>query len=304
MIDIFLKDQFRRNSEKIIEEFFGKDKQCEMALYMEKTSNNFPSLKSITCKQKLSKLEFILWVIKRLILDVTNYFAPRQKLVASDSKELYENFAIKNYQFDTSNRKIVSLIDGTPYYTTLWDRRVEAAQDFMEAILKIEAKSILEVGCGEGVVLFTILQLQKDFLKNKKWVGFDFSIATAMNCKALFENFELTRDEDLKIYNGDATSIHYEDKLFDVSICNSVLDQIKYEKHLALSEMTRVAKYSIIREPLYREQTFSGKTHFKRQDYCRLDLEDLKKFGKVLSVKHCDLGDPTYLHSVILLENY
>jgi len=305
MINIHLKEEFKKMSEKIIEDFFDEEKMHEMSDYMRKTSNNFPNLELLCYEKKLPKVDTCIWFVKRCILDFINFFLQKQfKLNAKASKDIHEKLSIQNYQLNTSSREIISLINGIPYHTSLWNSKVDTAKDFIKILKEIDAKSILEVGCGEGIILFTMLQLESEFLNERKWVGFDFSVAAALNCKSLFKNYNLTKDKDIKIYNGDVTGIHFKNKSFDVTICNSVLDQIKYEKLQAISEMTRVSKYTIIREPLFENQNFSGKLHFKRHDYCQLKLNDFKDFGQILSVKHSDLTDPTYAHSLIVLKNF
>lgn len=305
MIDIHLKEIYEKNSEKIIEDFFDKNKMLKMSHYMQNKSNDFPNLKLLCYKKKLRKVDKYIWFIKRFILDFINFFLQNQfKLNAKLSKDIHENLAIQNYQLNTSSRKIIALDNGNLIHTSLWNHRVHAAKDFIKILKEIDANSILEVGCGQGIMLFTMLQLESGFLNKRKWVGFDFSVASALTCKSLFKNYNPTKDKNIEIYNGDATSIHFKNKSFDVTICNSVLDQIKYEKLKAISEMTRVSKYSVIREPLFKKQSFSGKLHFKRNDYCQLDLEDFKDFGEILSVEHSDLTDPVYAHSLILLKNF
>jgi SAM-dependent methyltransferase len=272
--------------------------------YMKNISNNFPNLKDLAFIEKLTFFEMIIFYIKRYILNIKIFFSKKEKNDAENSKNIYENIALEAFQLDKSKNKIISILNGKPVYSSLWNRRIEAAKDFMKKINEINAKKILEIGCGEGIVLFTALQINQNFLDGKSWKGFDFSVAAAINCKTLFENYQLTKKSDIEIYNGDATNIHYDDKAFDVTVCNSVLDQIKYEKLNALSEMMRVAKYSIIREPIISRQSISGRIHFKKNDYCLLEVEDIEKFGEIISIEDCPLGDPTYLHSLILTKNY
>lgn len=306
MIKIHLREEYEFESKRMIAEYYNQSKVEEITAYMKNVSDNFPDIETLCCEKKVPKLSVFIWYLKRFILDFYNLISMRKKavLTPSVSKATYEDIATTNFQLDKSASEIVSLINGKLYYTTLWDRRIAAARDFMNEIEKLEASSILEVGCGEGIVLFTMLQLEKDFLNNRNWIGFDFSVATALNCKILFENMRLSKDVNIDIYNGDATAIHFEHKKFDVAICNSVLDQIKYDKLTALSEMARVSRYMIIREPLFERQTVSGKLHFMKNDYCQLSLDDLKKFGSIVSLKHCELADPTYSHSLIVLKTF
>tara|TARA_B110000008_G_C16938350_1_gene551488 strand:- start:689 stop:1603 length:915 start_codon:yes stop_codon:yes gene_type:complete len=304
MIEIKLEKRFKENSEEIISKYFDDKKYKEISSYMKNISNDFPDIKDLVFMEKLSTLETITFYIKRYILDIINFFSLNDKNDAKHSKELYENIAMESFQLDKSKNKIISIFNGKPLYASLWNRRVDAARDFMDKINEIDAKTILEVGCGEGIVLFTALQIDHNFLDDKSWKGFDLSVASALNCKALFENCDLSKECDIDIYNGDATNIHFNDKTYDVTVCNSVLDQIKYKKLDALSEMMRVAKYSIIREPIINRQSRSGKIHFRKNDYCLLQVEDIERFGEILSIENCPLGDPTYMHSIILTENY
>mgnify|MGYP000120551461 CR=1 FL=1 len=109
---------------------------------------------------------------------------------------------------------------------------------------------------------------------------------------------------DVEDYNGDGKNVIHQDKEFDVAICCTVIEQLKYEKHEFLREMGRVARYSIIQEPLYTQQNIRGKIHFKRNDYVELHVKDIEKIGKIIYFKHNDLNDPTYALSTVVVENY
>lgn len=246
----------------------------------------------------------IIWYLKRTVFDIKNIIFTPSKNLASSSKSMYENLSANNYEIREYNRDIVALYDGVPVFTNFWNHRVRVGEDFIKVFNELQPKSILEVGCGEGLTLFSILSLNKNFFqKGVSWTGFDFSIIRALKAFHLFDNHPNTKGGNIHIYNGDATNIHHKSKSFDVTISNCVLEQIKYKKHEALKEMSRVSKYMVLREPLYKEQSFRGKLHFRYNDYIKLTLKNIEKYGEIMSIEVNRLSDPTYRYVTIIIKN-
>ena len=251
---------------------------------------------------KLSKR--ILNLLKTVIVDFKKISSGVVKNDQKYSKEFYENLAISESQFTHMATQHFVLYNERLSTTSIYKKRSELSKHALEFINQVEAKSILEFGCGEGHLLYCIMLLEKSFLDQKSWVGFDFSLIRSVRAKILFENLSLTKNKNVTIYNGDGKNVIHNDKEFDVAICCAVIEQLKYQKQEFLNEMGRVAKYSIIQEPLYTQQNRRGKIHFKKNDYVNLEIKDIEKIGKVIDVKHHSLNDPTYALSTILVENY
>lgn len=220
------------------------------------------------------------------------------------SKELYETLALSASEFSDMADQHFVLHQGKLASTSVYRMRSEFSKRAIEAIHQVDAKSIIEFGCGEGLLLYCILILDENFLDQREWVGFDFSLVRSVRAKILFETLHKTKNKPIKIYNGDGKNVIHQDKEFDAATCCAVIEQLKYEKHEFLREMGRVAKYSIIQEPLYKHQSKRGRVHFKRHDYVELDLKDIEKIGRIVNVKHNDLNDPTYSLCTVVVENY
>jgi len=112
-----------------------------------------------------------------------------------------------------------------------------------ELYSRISIKSVLDVGCGEGLIL--------DMLSR---------ISPMEKCCAMDKNQEEVNDAktrlpfcDVKI--GDIYSLDYSDSSFDLIICNEVLEHLDSPEQ-ALIELERVCgQYAILsvpREPLWR----------------------------------------------------
>ena len=243
-------------------------------------------------------------LLKNAIQDCKKIASGRIKNNQIHSKEYYETLALSASEFSVMSDQHFVLHHGKLASTSVYRMRSEFSKRAIEAIHQVDAKSIIEFGCGEGLLLYCILILDENFLDQREWVGFDFSLVRSVRAKILFETLNMTKNKSIKIYNGDGKNVIHQDKEFDVAICCTVIEQLKYEKHEFLREMGRVAKYSIIQEPLYKHQSKRGRIHFKRHDYVELDLKDIEKIGKIVDVKHNDLNDPTYSLSTVVVENY
>ena len=244
------------------------------------------------------------WFLARNILDLRNLMLTSIPNPQKHSKEMYEKLALGQSELADLEMSHIVFDQKNFAKTSIFAMRRELASRTLNLMDEVTPKSIIEFGCGEGLILFHTMLIRRDFLRDKSWTGFDYSIARSIRAKILFELFHLTRNESVFIYNGDGKKVVHHDKEFDVATCCAVIEQLKYKKDEFLQEMGRVAKYTIIQEPLYSQQTIRGKLHFRRNDYVHLSISDLEKIGKILDIKHYDLNDPTYALSTILIENY
>lgn len=305
MIDIKLSENDKKDSENILSKYFSSSKKEEIYTELERLIEVVQPMED-TCKiSYISKFDFFQnWFLKRNIIDLRNIMFGTILNKQEHSKDLYEQLALNESELANLDLSAIVLNRKKLARTSIFTMRRELARRTLDLIDQISPKSIIEFGCGEGLVLLNIMLMRENFLKNKSWTGFDYSIARSIRAKVLFELFHLTKDEKVFIYNGDGKKVLHQDKEFDVATCCAVIEQLKYEKHEFLSEMGRVAKYSIIQEPLYSQQTCRGKIHFRRNDYVHLKISDIEKVGEILDIKHYDLNDPTYALSTILVKNY
>lgn len=118
---------------------------------------------------------------------------------------------------------------------------------FFETILNYveltEPESILDVGCGEGLVMKKIREKYDDI----NITGLDISK----------ENLDISKilNPDAKLVLGDIYSLPFENNSFDLVICTEVLEHLK-GPNKGLKEIRRVSKsnsvISVPNEPFFR----------------------------------------------------
>lgn len=118
---------------------------------------------------------------------------------------------------------------------------------FFETILSYveltKPKSILDVGCGEGLVMKKIREKYDDI----NITGLDISK----------ENLDVSKilNPDAKLVLGDIYSLPFENDSFDLVVCTEVLEHLK-EPNTALKEVRRVSNLNLVisvpNEPFFR----------------------------------------------------
>jgi SAM-dependent methyltransferase len=104
-------------------------------------------------------------------------------------------------------------------------------------------RRVLEVGCGEGIVLAALAAR----LPGTRFDGLEFDGATLEQARARCPGARLVR--------GDACELPFEDRSFDLVVCLEVLEHLPEPAH-ALRELRRVARsgclLSVPHEPFFR----------------------------------------------------
>jgi 2-polyprenyl-3-methyl-5-hydroxy-6-metoxy-1,4-benzoquinol methylase len=101
--------------------------------------------------------------------------------------------------------------------SSYFQEKLKIVKEFLDK--ECRGKRILDVGCGEGVLV-------EEYRKK----GYDI--------EGVDSNYE---SDFVKI--GDVTNLEYEDNLFDVILLLDVLEHIPYDKqYIALKEIKRVLK--------------------------------------------------------------
>ena len=143
---------------------------------------------------------------------------------------------MKNYQIK-SNLKYLSNNPMSNFLINNFNNNVKSI------INKLSFNSILDVGCGEGV----ILQILKKELQDKKCVGIDLdTIHVKMSASnAPFCNYNIAT-----IY-----SLPFKDNSFETVLCLEVLEHLEFLEK-AIQELKRVSFKNILisvpREPIWR----------------------------------------------------
>ncbi len=118
-------------------------------------------------------------------------------------------------------------------------------RDLDELFRKAAPRSILDVGCGEGVLTCQ----WADRLEGGRIVGID------LDDPKLKAEWDTRRRDNLEYRVEEATSLSFADDEFDVSTAIEVLEHVP-EPEATLSEMARVAEryllVSVPREPIWR----------------------------------------------------
>ena len=118
-------------------------------------------------------------------------------------------------------------------------------RDLDELFAKAAPRSILDVGCGEGVLTCQ----WADRLDGGRIVGID------LDDPKLRAEWDKRRRENLEYKVEEATSLSFSDDEYDVATAIEVLEHVP-EPEATLSEMARVAEryllVSVPREPIWR----------------------------------------------------
>lgn len=119
---------------------------------------------------------------------------------------------------------------------------------FTKELKKLEIKSVLDIGCGEG---FILNKLREEGI-GKSWEGIDYSI------KAVEIGKKINPDLDLK--QGSIYDSELKDNSFDLVVCTEVLEHLE-DPQKALKEVLRISnKYvllSVPNEPLFLLSNFT-----------------------------------------------
>jgi 2-polyprenyl-3-methyl-5-hydroxy-6-metoxy-1,4-benzoquinol methylase len=114
-----------------------------------------------------------------------------------------------------------------------------------QAVRELEPRSLLDIGCGEGVVTAWVARAVPD----AKVVGLDVADA------GLVAEWERRRGANVDFRAGSAYALPYGDDAFDVVCALEVLEHLERPRE-ALVEMCRVAAQAIVasvpREPVWR----------------------------------------------------
>ena len=148
------------------------------------------------------------------------------------------------------------------------------AKNIVELSKNINFNNVLEVGSGEGSVLYWLSKWK--FSENLYCVeisGSGIEITKSKNIEYL---------KDVLLFDG--YTIPYEDNHFDLVICSHVMEHVEHERVL-LREIKRVSKYQIFEVPI----DFSFYVDKKLQHY--------------LSYGHINIYTPSLFRFMLMSEN-
>lgn len=151
----------------------------------------------------------------------------------------------------------------------------EKAEHIVELSKEIPFRNVLEVGSGEGSILYWL----------SKW-----NFSRDLNCVEISESgLEMTRAKNIEHLKEallfDGYSIPYDDDHFDLAICSHVIEHVEHER-LLLREIKRVSKYQIFEVPI---------------DFSFYVDKKLKHF---LSYGHINIYTPGLFRFMLMSENF
>jgi ubiquinone/menaquinone biosynthesis C-methylase UbiE len=144
------------------------------------------------------------------------------------------------------------------YHNSFWSKPREdnVYKVVVDYIKKLNPKSVLEVGCGNGQNIRSLIKFLDD---DVEFYGIDVSDA----------GIEYARNHSKGNFRVcDARKLPYEDNFFDVIFTVHALEQMKFIVKEVSNELYRVSKkYVVLFEPFFVMQNIFGKWHNIRSEY-------------------------------------
>ena len=188
--------------------------------------------------------------------------------------------------------RAVFLVRGRPVFVNGWFIVKRYTDAILEAILRLKANSVLEVGSGRGrnLALFALrrpeLQLTGLELTSS---GVDNSRKLATELPEQFlRTAEFTGSPEeakarvgrIAFHQGNAMQMPFPDKSFDVSFTSLVLEQLPRDFPRVLQEMRRVTRgYCIFNEAFTEANGWRGKAYLRRLDYFQASQQEFARHG-------------------------
>jgi ubiquinone/menaquinone biosynthesis C-methylase UbiE len=149
------------------------------------------------------------------------------------------------------------------------------AKNIVELAKEMKFKTVLEVGSGDGSILYWL----------SKW-----NFSEYLNCVEISESgLEMTRAKNIEHLKDsllfDGYKIPYDDNYFDLAYCSHVMEHVEHERVL-LREIKRVSRYQIFEVPI----DFS--------------LYVDKKVKHFLSYGHINIYTPALFRFMLVSENF
>jgi len=170
-----------------------------------------------------------------------------------------------------------------------------------DAVSLVDAHTVLEVGCGEGVNLGLLSRLYPGPFRERTWLGFDYSATRTRRAIALMTGH--LRLDNVFVWNGDAKYTGLKPDVVDLCFTCHVMEQMPYYWRSALTEMRRISRFVLLAEPFYEHKSLVGKMHSKANDYFKASVAEVCGMGfKLLTVAPLTVQDRFNETTVVLLQ--
>ncbi|MGD9850327.1 MAG: class I SAM-dependent methyltransferase [Nitrospirales bacterium] len=183
-----------------------------------------------------------------------------------------------------------------------------------DVINALQPRSILEVGCGNGLNLFVLaskfpdipmqgVELTEKGVATAKSVqqGKTFPEALVKFCPWEVKNLEAWRKIDFR--QGDARALPFGDSSFDLVFTRLALEQMETLRDEAVSEIKRVAKTHVMFLEPFAEFNRDDlrRNYVGAKDYFSLPHEQLQKFGIQVIMTYKDFPQKLTLGAGLVL---
>lgn len=191
---------------------------------------------------------------------------------SEDNREKYNKLAGFYYSHYETEQPRVCWYKGRLTMATAGAVREHTIELLVDALRRVGAKSVLEVGCGDG----NNLALIKAAMPEARVAGVDISDGRI----AFAKKYHAEHGNDIELQVGNATSLPFADNAFDVTYSLYCLEHLPVEFPLAVREMLRVAsKKAIMIEPVAEYYGPLQKLFVFVNDYIRGVPQFLEKEG-------------------------
>jgi SAM-dependent methyltransferase len=189
-------------------------------------------------------------------------------------------------------RRDVFVVDGRPVWVDGWFTFEYRAELLGRALTAAGARTALEVGSGRGILL-ALLALRRPELELEgiELVAGGVARSYELAAEAPAQLLQLagiqalsvgqeTALARLRFHRGDAASMPFEDKAFDVSFTCLVLEQMPATVAEVVREMARVTRgYCVFLEPFEEANGLLGRAQLAKLDYFHGSYESFRDFG-------------------------
>jgi SAM-dependent methyltransferase len=162
----------------------------------------------------------------------------------------------------------------------------------MNAIEAIDARKVLEVGCGNGHAILTLaarfpqvsfsgVELTASGVKVAQAAQKLAELPSGIASNSPLPARDLSAHQRIDLRVGDARALPYSDRSFDLVYTRLALEQMEQIREQALHEIARVADRAIVLIEPWRDYNVSkhARTYIRRAGYFKGKIKHLEKLG-------------------------